>query len=204
RQLVLSSSIALETYELVPQLAEEVESRELLIDILKLASDIARRSAKHSYDLLKRSLPVVKAIESFGDERETVAAAVISLAHSFANRTGGMTADLWSSLPAALEGLDGQRAVALANRAADQLDHGGSVTLHFVGAGGEVLRLMPEVFDDWCGVLAKIASGGNAVLIAFLRASPKFFNRVSRITLDGAEDGSVKSRAVRRILALAA
>ncbi len=204
RQLVLSSSIALETYELVPQLAEEVESRELLIDILKLASDIARRSAKHSYDLLKRSLPVVKAIESFGDERETVAAAVISLAHSFANRTGGMTADLWSSLPAALEGLDGQRAVALANRAADQLDHGGSVTLHFVGAGGEVLRLMPEVFDDWCGVLAKIASGGNAVLIAFLRASPKFFNRVSRITLDGAEDGSVKTRAVRRILALAA
>ena len=203
RQLVLSSSIALETYEFVPQLAAEVESRDLLIDILKLASDIARRSAKHSYDLLKRSLPVVKAIESFGEECETVAAAVIALAHSFANRTGGMTADLWSSLPDALEGLDGERAIALANQAADLLDHGGSVTLHFVGAGGEVLRLMPQVFNDWCGVLTKIASGGNAVLIAFLRTSPKFFNRLSRISLDGADDGSVKTRAVRRILSLA-
>src|SRR5690606_27566818 len=101
RQLVLSSSISLETYEFVPKLASEVREPQLLTEILKLAADIARRSAKHSYDLLKRTLPVVQSIESFGADQGRVAEAVIALASSFANRTGGMTADLWTGLPEA-------------------------------------------------------------------------------------------------------
>src|SRR5690606_30413029 len=106
--------------------------------------------------------------------------------------------DLWTGLPEALSALDADQGILLAERAAAFLDHGGSVTLHFINAGGEVQRLEPAVFDDWCGVLTKIASGGNAVLIAFLRATPRFFNRVTRLALDGAEDGSVKTRAIRR------
>ncbi|HSI87874.1 MAG TPA: hypothetical protein VK918_02390, partial [Pyrinomonadaceae bacterium] len=203
RQLVLSSSISLETYELVPGLAAEVREPELLTEILKLAADIARRSAKHSYDLLKRTLPVVRAIEGFDAEHGRVAEAVVALASSFANRTGGMTADLWTGLPDAFAGLEADEAILLSQRASDFLDHGGSVTLHFINAGGEVLRLEPAVFDDWCGVLTKIALGGNAVLIAFLRATPRFFRRLDRLSLDGAEDGSVKIKAIRRILALA-
>src|SRR4030095_12675190 len=48
RQLILSSSIALETFELIPALAEQVNDDELLTDILELAVEIANRSAKHS------------------------------------------------------------------------------------------------------------------------------------------------------------
>jgi nitric oxide reductase NorD protein len=203
RQLVLSSSISLETYEFVPKLAAEVHEPELLTEILGLAADIARRSAKHSYDLLKRTLPVVQAIERFGDEQGDVAEAVVALASSFANRTGGMTADLWAGLPEALEGLEASEAVLLSSRGAELLDHGGSVTLHFINAGGEVLRIEPTVFEDWCSVLTTIASGGNAVLIAFLRATPRFFRRIERLSLEGADAGSVKIRAIRRILSLA-
>src|SRR5687767_1341708 len=45
RQLVLSSSISLETYRLIPTLAAKIGDRELLVNVLRLALDIAQRSA---------------------------------------------------------------------------------------------------------------------------------------------------------------
>ena len=51
RQLVLSSSIALETFQLIPTLAKEIGDEKLFSEILKLAAEIANRSAKHSTDL---------------------------------------------------------------------------------------------------------------------------------------------------------
>ncbi|MBL8183855.1 MAG: VWA domain-containing protein [Blastocatellia bacterium] len=203
RQLVLSSSIALETFRLVPQLAKEIGNDHLLHQILDLAVNIANRSAKHSSDFLKQTPPVASAIAQFGTDRDSVAASVVALAAEFANRTGGMTADLWSNLPSALEALSAENAVKLAQRSAQFLEHGGSVTLHFVSAGSDVLRQAETVFDDWCGVLAKIAKSGNAVLIAFLRASPKFFRQISAMKLEGEDVGSVKTAAIRRVLRLA-
>lgn len=202
RQLVLSSSIALETFRLVPQLAKEIGNDHLLHQILDLAVNIANRSAKHSSDFLKQTPPVASAIARFGTGRDSVAASVVALAAEFANRTGGMTADLWSNLPSALEALSAENAVKLAQRSAQFLEHGGSVTLHFVSAGSDVLRQAETVFDDWCGVLAKIAKSGNAVLIAFLRASPKFFRQISAMKLEGEDVGSVKTAAIRRVLRL--
>ena len=204
RQLVLSSSIALETFRLVPRLAKEIGDDQLLHQILDLAVNIANRSAKHSSDFLKQTPPMASAIAQFGTDRDETAASVVALAAEFANRTGGMTADLWSNLPAALEGLTAQNAVKLAERSAQFLEHGGSVTLHFVTAGSDVLRQAETVFEDWCGVLAKIAKSGNAVLIAFLRASPKFFRQISGMKLEGADAGSVKTAAIRRVLRLTA
>ncbi len=211
RQLVLSSSISLETFELIPKLVDEINDDELLADILKLAVDIAHRSAKHSSDFLKQTPPVALALKRF-DEGESpkrtrpcrdVAAAVITLAANFANRTGGMTADLWTNLPNALRGLSSESAKQLANRSSDFLQHGGSVTLHFVSAGGEVLRKEPSVFEAWCAVLENIAPGGNAVLIAFLRATPKFFKQIAGLKLNGADSGGIKTAAVARVIALA-
>lgn len=203
RQLVLSSSISLETYELLPKLAVQIGDAELLTDILRLAVDIAHRSAKHSSEFLKHTQPVAEALSKFGDDKADVSAAVIALASNFAVRTGGMTADLWINLPNALEGLTARDAVLLSERAVQFLEHGGSVTLHFVSAGSEVLRQFGTVFDDWCDVLRKVAKSGNAVLIAFLRATPKFFQQIAGLKLNGADSGSIKTDAVRRVLHLA-
>jgi hypothetical protein len=63
RQLVLSSSIALETFDLVPRLAAEIKDDALFADILKLASEIANRSAKHSADFLQKTPAVAAAFE---------------------------------------------------------------------------------------------------------------------------------------------
>ncbi|HKP68919.1 MAG TPA: VWA domain-containing protein [Pyrinomonadaceae bacterium] len=177
RQLVLSSSTALETYAFVPGLARDVADDVLFTDILKLALEIASRSAKHSADFLQRTPQLVAQLNSHGERKLNVAQPLLRLASIFAGRTGGMTADLWSTLPGALEGLAADDAIRLAERAAEFIEFGGSVTLHFITSGGSVLRNAPAVFDEWSAVARKIARQGNAVLIAFLRATPKLFKQ---------------------------
>lgn len=175
RQLVLSASIALETFRLIPTLAGEIGDDRLLTEILRLASEISNRSAKHSADFLQKTPQVAAALKKFGAERTKVADSLLALAAHFANRTGGMTADLWQNLPDALEKLSAEDAVRLTGKASEFLEFGGSVTLHFINSGGDVLRSIGETFDDWQRILTKIARSGNAILITFIRASPKFF-----------------------------
>jgi nitric oxide reductase activation protein len=199
RQLVLSSSTALETFRFVPEMAKEISDEDLLIKVLELAVEISNRSAKHSAEFLKKTPPVAQSFGRFGEEKYSVAATYFSLASSFALRTGGLTADLWGNLPHALLDLSAEDATRLGKEARLVLDHGGSVTLHFLTAGAEVLRREPLVFETWTSLLAAIGGHGNAVVIAFLRATPKFFKQVSSIRLDGAVEGSVKVSALKRV-----
>jgi nitric oxide reductase activation protein len=174
RQLILSSSIALETFEAIPDLAKKVKDDELFTEILTVANDVANRSAKHSADFLRYTPKVAAVIKN--DKK--VQKSALALAANFASRTGGMTADLWQILPDALKDLSSAQIVKLTSKAAEFLEFGGSVTLHFVNAGGEVLRRVEAVFVDWCEVLLKIAKHGNAVLVSFLRSSPAFFIQI--------------------------
>ena len=179
KQLVLSSSIAIETFDLIPNLAKQIGDKEFLSDILKLASDIANRSAKHSADFLQKTPLVARSFDKFGKDKRKVSKATLNLASHFANRTGGMTADLWASLPVAFGELSAQNAVRLMRRAIDFLEFGGSVTLYFVTSGSKTLSLFDGVFDEWCDCLEQFAAHGNAVLISFLRSSPQFFERIA-------------------------
>jgi nitric oxide reductase NorD protein len=181
RQLVLSSSIALETFEMIPRLAKEIRDDELLSDFLRLASEIANRSAKHSSDFLHRTPAVCETLKKFGDDKNKVSKAVVALAANFASRTGGMTADLWTNLPESLKKISAGNAVLLMEKAREFLEFGGSVTLHFVSAGSDVLQKTDKVFADWVAVLQIIAKNGNAILIAFLRATPKFFAQIRNL-----------------------
>ena len=178
RQLVLSSFIALETFKLIPTLAKQIGDDDLFTEILKLASEIANRSAKHSTDFLQKTPKIGESLNKFAAEKSAVAASVIALAAHFANRTGGMTADLWQILPESLEKLTAAQAIELTGKASEFLEFGGSVTLHFTSAGGEVMRRADGAFEDWRQVLLKIAKSGNAILIAFIRSSPQFFAQI--------------------------
>ncbi|HWS53494.1 MAG TPA: hypothetical protein VN228_05185, partial [Pyrinomonadaceae bacterium] len=52
RQLTLSTSIALETFRQAPEVARAVAEADLLRRIFEVALEVARRSAKHSADLI--------------------------------------------------------------------------------------------------------------------------------------------------------
>ncbi|HYJ90906.1 MAG TPA: hypothetical protein VEV84_06345, partial [Pyrinomonadaceae bacterium] len=203
RQLVLSSSIALETFHLVPKLVREIDDGWLASEIFRLAAEIAARSAKHSADLLQRTVPVAASLAKFGRRKRGVAESVIDLAFQFANRTGGMTADLWTVLPAALERSDADEIIKLMSTAEQFLEFGGSVTLYLVESGASVLRIAPEAFDEWHSLARKIAAHGNAVLIAFLRSSPSIFNRLC-IARPVNTKRAFNGEQMRRILSLIA
>src|SRR5580765_153977 len=111
RQLVLSSSISLETFQLAPQLAIDLNDDTLLTEVLRLGVEIANRSAKHSSEFLLKTSRVAAAFAEFGDQKRPTAETYIELAGHFANRTGGMTADLWTNLPAVLSGLTSEQAI---------------------------------------------------------------------------------------------
>ncbi len=198
RQLVLSSSVALETYRSFPHIAMQVGDDDLLALILKLAIEIANRSAKHSSEFLGHAPPVAKALAGFGEQKAEVTDAVLSLTSLFANKTGGMTAELWAGLPKAIEKLNARNAVTLFNTASEFLELGGSVTLNLVSSGSDVLEGAEEAFDDWCLVIRSIAAYGNAVLISFLRATPKFM-----ISFKGRKNGAAAGD-ISRVLKLIA
>jgi len=103
----------------------------------------------------------------------------IDLVKAFAEHAGGIGADAWASLPSALERLTREQSRLLLKRSASFLERGGAVAYHFLIAGGDVLRALPECFEDWIELLRTITPHGNAALVAFIRASPRFFQNVS-------------------------
>jgi hypothetical protein len=105
--------------------------------------------------------------------------AAVDLARSFADQAGGIAADAWASLPAATEKLNRDQALRLMKRAIDFLERGGAPALQVLRSGGEVLRVLPECFDDWIELLWAIAPQGNAGLVAFIRSSPPFFQTLA-------------------------
>jgi nitric oxide reductase NorD protein len=182
RQLSLSTSFALETYRRGPEVARAVGDAELLRRVFEVALEVARRSARHSSDFISATQGTAVALSSFEREvdesvavenhSEGVWAAALSLAESFAQRVGGIAADMWAALPKAVEGLSAGEALRLFSQAEGFLDRGGAAALHVLASGGEVLRLTPAAFDAWGALLRTVAAHNNASLVALARTGP--------------------------------
>ena len=172
RQMILSTIVGKETLYSLPALAIEIDDDELLLSILEVAIEIARRSAKHSAEFLQASASVSRAIKSFNNPGLTAAA--LSLANAFAARAGGIAADAWKVIPHVVADISAVNAIRLLTSANDFLERGGGAALHILIAGGEILRRAPEIFDEWIELLWAVAAHGNASLVAFVRSSPGF------------------------------
>lgn len=172
RQMTLSTSIGKDTLQTLPELIAGIPEASVVTAILEIATEIARRSAKHSAEFLSVSVDVAAALGSFGDAEVTDAA--LTLAGSFATRSGGIAADAWTAIPEALAELSATDAKRLLTNVNAFLERGGGAALHILLAGGEILRRAPEVFDDWIALLWEVAAHGNASLVAFVRSSPGF------------------------------
>ncbi|HEU4931748.1 MAG TPA: VWA domain-containing protein [Pyrinomonadaceae bacterium] len=188
RQMVLSTAIGRETLHSLPAFATEINDDALLRSVIEVATEIARRSAKHSAEFLNASGTVTNQIKRFNDPALTTAA--ISLASAFASRAGGIAADAWAVMPESLAALSASDAKRLLARTNDFLERGGGAALHILIAGGEIARRAPEIFDEWIALLWVVAAHGNASLVAFVRSSPGFIrllnadpNRASAIEL---------------------
>jgi len=206
RQMTLSAKTAAETFRHAPALAGQVRQPELLRSIYEIAGEISRRSAKHSSDFLNATPAVVDRLIKLdaydppadaGGTDLITARAGITLASAFAARAGGIAADAWVALPQAIDKLAADPALKLMRRATSFLERGGAAALNLLIAGGEILRTLPECFDDWIDLLWAVASHGNAGLVAFIRTSPAFFQ-----TLASTKDHESAVGLARRVIAL--
>ncbi|HEX8687557.1 MAG TPA: hypothetical protein VF654_13710, partial [Pyrinomonadaceae bacterium] len=123
RQLSLSTSFALETYGRGPEVARAVGDPERLRRVFEVALEVARRSARHSSDFLAATPAAAACLSAFREEGDESAAAgnedggarvwgaALGLAESFAQRVGGIAADMWAALPAAVERLTADEAL---------------------------------------------------------------------------------------------
>src|SRR5919202_5055396 len=198
RQMSLSSSIAVETFRGAGDVARAVGDAERLAAVFRIATEIARRSARHSANFINAAPAVFAHLEKNfpSDERARVARESLRLAEAFAARAGGMAADVWAALPAATDGLDAGRALALFDAAESFLERGGAAALHLLLAGGEVLRLAPEVFDEWTALARAVDEQGNAALVALARTSPDFFRALARRSATHARAVELSRRVV--------
>ncbi len=196
RQMTLSSTHATETLRSAPNLARAVNNSEILASVFEIAAEISRRSARHSADFLNTTPQVIQSLRQFKGSA-TVTREALSLASAFATRAGGIASDAWAALPQAIAGLDAESAKRLLKRSGDFLERGGGSALHVLISGGEILRVLPDVFDDWISLLWTIADHGNASLVAFVRSSPRFIRAISREA-----DRARTSDLAKRMLAL--
>ena len=195
RQMILSTSIGRDTLHKSPQIVAAIDDVETAAAVIEIATEIARRSAKHSAEFLNHSTHVSDVLRSFRDTQVTAAA--LTLAGSFAARAGGIAADAWTALPDALAELSAADTKGLLTNTNDFLERGGGAALHILLSGGEILRRAPEIFDEWIALLWVVAAHGNASLVAFVRSSPGF------LRLLGAEmDRENAIELSRRVLAL--
>jgi nitric oxide reductase NorD protein len=176
RQLGLSTAIAVDTFRNAPALANSISDANLLTAVFEVASDIARRSARHSADFLNKTPEVLKRLEAL--QTPGVLQKAIEMAAGFASRAGGIAADAWGALPQALENLNNSDAIRLLDQTMAFLERGGGAALQLLLVGGEILRLLPKAFDEWLELLWVVAQHGNASLVAFVRSSPRFVRRV--------------------------
>jgi len=178
RQITLSSPIAIETLHKLPALAQTISDTHELASVLEVASEISRRSAKHSAEFLRSTPEVLERLRRSKDPAVTKQA--VELAAEFAARAGGIAADAWTALPGALAGLKSTDATKLMASAVGFLERGGGSALQVLITGGEILRTLPEIFDDWVALLWTVAKHGNASLVAFVRSSSRFVNGLAR------------------------
>ncbi len=172
RQVTLSTSIAIDTLRNVSALAKSISSPVALAAVLDVASEISRRSAKHSAEFLNKASEVVGCLSRF--KSLNVMNKGIELAAEFASRAGGIAADAWAALPSALASLNSHAALNLLDNTIGFLERGGGSALQVLVTGGEILRTLPEIFHDWLKLLWTVAQHGNASLVAFVRSSPRF------------------------------
>jgi nitric oxide reductase NorD protein len=186
RQMILSAAIAAETFRNAPALADAVADAELLRSIYEIAASISRRSAKHSAEFLSATPAVVARLREIerrdppanAGGTDLITSATIDLIKSFAEHAGGIAADAWVSIPPATARLDPDNALKLIRRARSFLERGGGAALQVLIAGGDILRTIPECFDEWIELLWAVAAHGNAGLVAFTRTCPTAFQLI--------------------------
>src|SRR5438270_12765954 len=165
RQLSLSTSTALETYRRAPEIARAVGDAELLRRIFEVATEIARRSARHSADFLAATPEVVSRLSAFrGRDGGGVGEAG---AH------GGASRDAEARVP-----VDEGRGVENVGRSDEEGEDGGRVTRAALGLAGEFASRVGGIAAEmWAALPSSVEGLDEGEALRLFRQTESFLDR---------------------------
>lgn len=196
RQIVLSPATALSTFRDAPRLIRTFGDERSAGRIYCIAVDVAHRSVKHSTEVLTAAPLALQSLRDLaGEGVEPAVDATLTLAESFAQRTGATAAEF---LAAVGEGMVGnghaeirpghlpELVIELCRQTTSFLERGGATALQYFRSARAVIEAGgPISYDKWNRVTRKVADEGNAVVYDFLKLTPKVLSAISLIRKRG-------------------
>jgi nitric oxide reductase NorD protein len=182
KQIVLSPAAALATFRTANRTASSLGEERFAARLYGIAVEVAHRSVKHSTEVLIAAPQALKQLRAFetGAGPSPVDAA-LTLAESFAQRTGATAAEF---LTAVGEGLsfvqDPADVVELCKQTSVFLERGGATALQYFRSARSVIEVGgAKSFEIWNRVTRKVADEGNAIVYDFLKLTPKVLATIS-------------------------
>ena len=182
KQIVLSPAAALTTFRQAPRLAASLGDERSAARLFGIAVEVAHRSVKHSTEVLTAAPQALAALrEMDGDGMDNAIESTLTLAESFAQRTGATAAEFLGAVGEGLEFVtDAEVMVDLCRQTTSFLERGGATALQFFRSARSVIEVGGvESYDKWNRVTRKVAEEGNAIVYDFLKLTPKVLATIS-------------------------
>ncbi len=197
RQIVLSPATALKTFREAPRLARTLGDEGAAGRLFRIAVEVAHRSVKHSTEVLAAAPLALTALQAMAprsvspahdqDEVAMAIEATLTLAESFAQRTGATAAEFLAAVG------EGARAdqpgggpaggptvmIDLCRQTTGYLERGGATALQYFRSARAVIEVGgPLGYEKWNQVTRRVADEGNAVVYDFLKLTPKVLTAI--------------------------
>jgi hypothetical protein len=175
KQIVLSPAAALGTFRTANRTAAGLGEERFSARMFAIAVEVAHRSVKHSTEVLIAAPLALQQLRPFETGGESPIEATLSLAESFAQRTGATAAEFLSAVGEGLGFIQRPRdIVELCRHTAIFLERGGATALQYFRSARSVIEIGgTESFEKWNHVTRKVADEGNAIVYDFLKLTPK-------------------------------
>ncbi|MBX7218440.1 MAG: VWA domain-containing protein [Blastocatellia bacterium] len=180
KQASLSTRVAVDSFKLIPHVVQAMGDTSVLQRIFTIASEVARHSVKHSFDLLRQAPKVAAHLHQFDPDDELVER-ILELTASFVHRSGGTAAEFFLAIPESMTAETASYMGRLLNHTGLFLDRSGGLALQYFRAAGSVLALAgPEAYEQWTRFSFVISTQGNATSYQFLQMSTPVVSQLAR------------------------
>ena len=185
KQIVLSPSTALNTFNSAPHTIAKLGETEATQKLFNIAVAVANRSVKHSTEVLAaapNALAALTKLESaLPEPNPALTKQALELAENFANRTGATAAEFLAALGEGLGFIKTSgEAVSLYEQTSLFLERGGATALQYFRAAKSVMEQSDAAsYNKWNFVTKRVADEGNALVYDFLKLTPKVMSALS-------------------------
>lgn len=189
KQIALSPAAALGTFREAPHTIRKLGNEDAAVRLYSIAVEVAHRSVKHSVEVLAAAPGALQALHKLEAElrqddhqEKSPTEYTLSLAESFAQRTGATAAEFLTTVGEGLSFIKaGAEVAALNQQTLTFLERGGATALQYFRSARSVLEHGGAgSYYKWSHVTRRVAEEGNALVYDFLKLTPKILSALAQ------------------------